>query len=234
MTKKPQTFHVALIPDGNRRWAKSRGRLAHQGHIEGAKISGKIFTEALEQGVTHLTFWGCSTANLMKRSKTEVAFLHKVFEQYFTNLLERSELDEHRVRVRALGQWRDVFPDSTRAAVERVLTKTAKYDGAHLTFLLAYSGTDEMRDAIRKLREVGGTEAPTEEEVKAALWTRDLPPVDLVVRTGGEPHWSQGFMMWDVAEAQLHFTETLWPAFRPEELKSILERHTKTERRRGA
>ena len=234
MAKKNNPLHVALIPDGNRRWAKARGRLPHQGHIEGAKISGKIFTAALDSGVTHLTFWGSSVANLTKRSKTEVAFLYKVFEQYFTNLLERSELEEHQVRVRALGRWREFFPDGPRAAVERVITKTAKHDGACLTFLLGYSGTDEMRDAIRKLREEAGEGTPSDEEVKAALWTRDLPPVDLVIRTGGEPHWSQGFMMWDVAEAQLHFTETLWPAFRPEELKSILERYTKTERRRGA
>lgn len=228
---KIQPFHIALIPDGNRRWARSHGKLAHQGHMEGAKIAGKLFTTALDLGATHLTIWGCSVANLEGRSKTEIAFLYKVFGQYFTNLLERSELKEYNVRVRALGRWRDYFSDSARAAVERVLTATAGNAERHLTFLLGYSGTDEMLDAWHKLSDL--EEAPNAQDMKAALWTKDLPPVDLVVRTGGEPHLSQGFMMWDVAEARLVFTETLWPAFTPEELKGIIERYKKTERRHG-
>lgn len=225
-------FHIALIPDGNRRWARENGKLPHEGHLAGAKISGDIFAEALDLGATHVTFWGASVSNLENRSKGEIQVLYTVFEQYFRKLLDRPELSKYNVRVRVLGRWREYFPEGVQKSVEAVLERTKGNTENHLTFLLAYSGKDEMLAAVTSLRR-GSTDV-LEEELKAALWTRDLPPVDLVIRTGGEPHWSQGFMMWDVAEAQLHFTQTLWPAFTREELRAIVENYRKIERRKGA
>jgi undecaprenyl diphosphate synthase len=101
---------------------------------------------------------------------------------------------------------------------------------------MAYSGIDEMMEAIKSIANIklkNPNLEITNDLIKANLWTRDLPAVDFVIRTGGEPHWSQGMMMWDVAEAQLYFTETLWPDFSSEEFRKALDHYGKTERRFG-
>ena len=224
--------HVAIIPDGNRRWARARGKRPAEGHIAGAKAASAILEAALEEEIPYVTLWGASVANLTKRSKAERVVLYRVFREYFRRLAVRPEIDRYGVRVRAIGRWEEFFPPAAADAVRRVVAQTAANTGRHLTFLLGYSGIDEMLSAIATLR-AQGSGPPTADELKAALWTRDLPPVDLVIRTGGEPHWSQGFLMWDVAEAQLAFTETLWPAFTPEEFREILETFRTRERRFG-
>jgi len=102
---------------------------------------------------------------------------------------------------------------------------------------MAYSGIDEMTSAVKQIanRKAQGKNLKIDEKlIKENLWTKDLPPVDLVIRTGGEPHWSMGMMMWDVANAQLYFTETLLPDFSVEEFKKAIEQYSKTERRMGA
>ena len=101
---------------------------------------------------------------------------------------------------------------------------------------MAYSGVDEMTAAIQKIAQLKIKDSKfeiDEKTVKENLWTKDLPPVDLVIRTGGEPHWSAGLMMWDVAEAQLYFTKTLWPDFSENEFKKTIEKYSEIERRMG-
>jgi len=228
-----QMRHVALIPDGNRRWARAHGKTPMEGHEAGAKTSEAVIAAAFDEGIPFVTIWGCSVGNLANRPPVEAAFLKRMFATYFRRLLQHPDIKKRDMRVRVLGRWREYFANDAITAIDEAVTETADHTKNHLTFLLAYSGLDELRAAIGKMREQGSG-MPTEEEVKGALWTSDLPPVDLVIRTGGEPHFSQGFMMWDVAEAQLHFTETLWPDFSPEELRAILAEKHSTERRFGA
>jgi undecaprenyl diphosphate synthase len=223
--------HVAIIPDGNRRWARARNLPTFIGHKEGAKTAKKIFEKAVELKIPFFTFWGTSLDNVRKREKEEVAFLFELFESYFRELLDDPKIYENRIRVRALGRWRELFPDNLARTIEEVLKKTKNYDRLNLTVLLAYSGQDEMIDAIEKLKMKN--EEITNEAIKSALWTAELPAVDLVIRTGGEPHWSQGFMMWDTADAALHFTETLWPDFAPEDFEKIVRAKEAVERRFG-
>jgi len=135
-----------------------------------------------------------------------------------------------------LGRWEELLSKRAREAVANAVASTAHYNKKNLTFLLAYTGIDEMVNtvsAICRKRESNAELEITPDVIKNNLWTRELPPVDLVIRTGGEPHWSAGFMMFDVAEARLYFTETLWPDFSAEEFEQAVGNYNQTERRFG-
>lgn len=229
--------HIAIIPDGNRRWAKAHGKPAVAGHTEGAKTMQRIIESVFQADIPYLTVWGSSVSNLTKRSAIEVAALNKIFEIYFLKLAQSSKIHKNQVRVRALGRWKELLKPNAVRAIEKAIASTREYAALNLTFLLGYSGIEEMLDAIARVTNKGTGNSGSlvgEEVLKANLWTHDLPAVDLVIRTGGEPHWSGGFMMWDVAEAQLAFTETLWPAFAEKELLQILDDYKRRERRLGA
>lgn len=240
--------HIVLIPDGNRRWAKERGLPPFLGHRKGAKTTEKILKAALDLKIPCFTFWGCSVDNLTKRSKPEVSFLLKIFEEYFKKLIKRKEVHKNQIKVNVLGRWDKIFPEKIQKPIREIVERTKNYKNHQLTFLMAYSGIDEMTAAISKIAELkvtvakqvpGGSSSKLkvdEKLIKDNLWTKDLPPVDLVIRTGSasEPHWSSGLMMWDVADAQLYFTDTLYPDFSVEEFKKAIEKYSKTERRMGA
>ncbi len=229
--------HIVLIPDGNRRWARKRGLPPFFGHRQGVKASEKIFKAALDMGIPCLTFWGTSLDNVTKRSPQEVNFLFKIFEVWFKKLTKTKEVHQNSVKINILGQWEKLFPEKTKKPMREAIEKTKNYKNHQLTFLMAYSGIDEMTAAIKKIAElrIKNSELRINEKlIKKNLWTKDLPAVDLVIRTGGEPHWSMGMMMWDVADAQLYFTETLLPDFSVEEFKKAIDRYSKTERRMGA
>ncbi len=228
--------HIVIVPDGNRRWAEERGKSAASGHREGAKVAENILRAAFDLKIPYVTFWGSSVANVTERTPLEVQGLFEVFRQYFERLLRTKAIHEHRARVSVVGRWEELFPERLKKPIRALIDSTKDYTAYRLTFLMAYSGVEEMTDAVRRIAASARKKTNlkvTEGLIKDSLWTRDLPPVDLVIRTGGEPHWSAGLMMWDVAEARLHFTKTFWPAFSPAEFKAIIGRYAKTERRFG-
>ena len=225
--------HVVIVPDGNRRWARKRGRPPFFGHQEGAKRTEEIIRAAFNEGITHLTFWGSSVANLTARPQEEVSTLFSLYEEYFTKLASEEEVRKNKARVRFIGRWSDLTPPKVQKAINLAIEKTQEYTERHLTFLIGYDGREEMVSAVNSIArshtgEIAG------KTIKEHLWTRDLPHVDFVIRTGGEPHWSAGLMMWDVAEAQLYFTNTLYPDFDKDELHKALADYTERERRYGA
>jgi len=229
--------HIVLIPDGNRRWAKKRGVPPFLGHREGAKTTEKILKAVLELKIPCFTFWGSSLDNITKRGPQEVNFLFNIFERYFKKLAKSKDIHKNFVKINVLGRWNKLFPERVKKPIRQAIEKTKNYRNYQLTFLLAYSGIDEMTDTINriiKLKNRNRRLKIDENLIKKNLWTKDLPPVDLVIRTGGEPHWSSGMMMWDVANAQLYFTDTLLPNFSVEEFKKAIEQYSKTERRMGA
>lgn len=228
--------HIAIIPDGNRRWAKERGLPAYEGHRKGAHAMEKTLKSAFDLGVQSVTLWGTSVSNITKRTGEEVKFLFDIFAEYFAKLAKNAELKGNGVRVRILGRWEELFPDATKKPMREAMERTQEHTKRNLTFLMAYDGREEMLAAVKNIADEkrGGSEREiTGKILKESLWTRDLPPVDLVIRTGGEPHWSAGFMMWDIAEARLYFTETLWPDFSEEELKRVVAHFARTARRFG-
>jgi undecaprenyl diphosphate synthase len=229
-------MHIAILPDGNRRWAKERNLPEFIGHKTGADTVEKIVKTVFGTGIDYLTIWGTSIANMTKRTKEEVDFLFSIFENSFKNLAGLAEIKNARVKVRMIGEWRKFFPESLCETCDNLIEATKENDGPSLSFMLSYSGTNEMLEAIKKLAERKVKDPDfeiTRESLKSCLMTAELPPVDLVIRTGGEPHLSDGFMMWDTSDAQLYFTETLWPDFTAEEFKLALDKFKKTERRMG-
>lgn len=229
--------HILIIPDGNRRWARKRGKLPYMGHMEGAKTVEKILKGVLELDVSVLTIWGASVSNIKKRSAIEVAFLMKIFKEYFKKLSKNTDVEKHGIKIKVIGKWEKDFPVTVKQAINSCIKATERNTKRTLVFLLDYSGTDEMEDAIKRIareKEKNPALKIDGDCIKRNLWTADLPPVDLVIRTGGEPHLSTGVMMWDIAEARLHFTETLWPDFTIEELKKAIDEFTGVLKRAGA
>jgi undecaprenyl diphosphate synthase len=226
--------HIAFIPDGNRRWAKQRGLDPWEGHYKGAENIESLVRRAQEYGGTHMTFWGSSEKNLHRRPMQEKKALLDVYETYFHKLIESDVVHRDKIRINVIGKWREQLPSTLTALLEEGIEKTKDYDGPTLTFMLAYNGTTEMLEAIKSIHKAGyAQDEITQECVKENLWTHDLPPVDLLIRTGGEPHLSVGFMMWDIADAQLFFSDKYFPDFSADDLSAAIEEYSRRERRHG-
>lgn len=231
--------HIAIIPDGNRRWAKAHRLNPWDGHAEGAKRFWDVSEAANELGVKYLTAWAGSYDNLKKRSKIEVNFLLRLLRSELANPEVVERLIKNKTRLRVIGEWKEFVDPKTAFIVEGLEKDTAHFTKNHLTLLFGYDGQREMLAAVSKL--VGGQNKEdnklkkiTEANLRASLWTADLPDVDFVIRTGGEPHWSSGFMMWHTANSQFHFTEQLWPDFKKQELKkAVAQEYDRRERRLG-
>ena len=241
MSKKLENIpkHVAIIPDGNRRWARKKGFKPWIGHREGVNHFEKVLNKALELKIPYLTFWGGSWDNLTKRAKIEVNFLFKVYTEQFKRIINDKRIHQNKVKVNVFGRWREILPKETQRAIEEAIEATKNYNKYFFTFLLAYNGTDEMMDCIQKIARLNNpnkTIKVNQNLIKENLWTKDLPQVDLVIRTGcgGDPHLSAGFMMWDTAYSQLYFTDTLFPDFSSKEFEKIVKDYSKREKRLGS
>jgi undecaprenyl diphosphate synthase len=229
--------HIAIIPDGNRRWAKKRGIAGQDGHGIGAETTRKIFDKAMELKIPYVTFWAASYDNLIRRSREEVNFLIELINEEFKGLLKDAKIRENKVRIRILGRFREIMPGRTLRIIEKLMAETKKHNLLSFTFLLAYNGTDEMLEAVKKIARAAKESAVkiTSDVIQSFLWTKELPPVDLVIRTGCEsdPHNSAGFMMWHTAHSQYYFTKTLYPDFTTEEFEIAVSDFLKKERRFG-
>jgi len=230
----PIPDHVAVIMDGNRRWAEKRSLEPNRGHEEGEDSVEEVLEKALDMGVKYVTFWALSLDNVEKRSKEEVEELMDLFKKNFEKIREDERIHENKVRINVLGRWKETLPDKVVGSIEKAVEATKDYSDYHLNLLIAYSGKDEMLRAIRNIVEDrdNGSEV-TPDLIKENLFTSDFPEVDLMIRTGGEPHNSTGFMMWDIADSQYYFTEKLWPDFGAEDFERAVENYRKRERRFG-
>ncbi len=225
--------HIAIIPDGNRRWAKQNKILAWKGHEKGSERFREIADDLFHRGVRHVTFWAASEDNLTKRSKPEVKFLVSLLKDWLKKELRSGELAKNEVKFRFIGRWKKIIPNKNlEALVKKLEEKTSASKKYNLTILFGYDGQREMLEAIKEIKKSKKTEV-NGNILEKYLWTGELPPVDLVIRTGGEPHWSAGFMMWHTANSQFYFTETLWPDFRKKELEKALSDFSGTDRRFG-
>jgi undecaprenyl diphosphate synthase len=224
--------HIAIIPDGNRRWATANGLNAWQGHQEGAKRFEEVAEAAFEAGVKHVTFWGASIDNLKKRSPLEVSVLFKLLVKLLEKEIKFKRLLKNKVQFKLLGKYKEFSPDTTLYQLAKTVEEAGKDFQEHIvTILFGYDGKTEMLEAIEKIK---AEQLPVDEaSVQKNLLTKDLPAVDLVIRTGGEPHWSAGFLMWQTQNSQFYFTEKLWPDFTPKELNLALADYASRERRLG-
>ena len=227
-------IHIAVIPDGNRRWARAKGLLPWLGHEQGAKTLNQITKDIFATGVKYFTFWASSEDNIKKRDPKEVAFYFKLVKRAFNDFEKSDYAENNQIKIDFLGSWEQMFPQDVKEVLYRIKEKTKNYGERYMTFLLAYDGRAEMLTALEKISKNNPVTEVTPEILKNNLLTKNLPPVDLVIRTGGEPHWSAGFMMWDVADSQLYFTQTPWPDFNKQELEIALSNYSSTQRRLGA
>lgn len=215
--------HLAVIPDGNRRWARSQGKSVRAGHGAGIANVGTIADAAFQAGVEVFSFWWGSPANLTKRSAEEVEGITGVLNEWLSTQGARM-LARWDARFDVYGRWEELCP-LIRPGVEAC--RAASGSGPRrLVLLMAYDGREELAAAA-------ASGARTVEGLGQAMWTASLPPVDLLIRTAGEPHLSAGFLLWHLSDAQLAFEEPPWPAFGPAELRAVLDRYAATERRFG-
>ena len=228
--------HIAVIPDGNRRWAKKHKLDAWMGHKSGTENLEKLGDIMVELKIPHLSFWASSKDNLKKRSAQEVKFLLDLFKKKFLKLSKSEKIHRNKMKINIFGSWREQFPRDVKQSLEQAIESTKNYNDYFLNFFIAYSGTGEALETVKCIakRARGDLDLKIDKNLlKKCLLTCDLPPVDLLIRTGGEPHNSDGFMMWDTANAQLHFSEKLWPDFNEQDFKEAIKDYTGRGRRFG-
>ncbi|WP_110929444.1 isoprenyl transferase [Bacillus massiliglaciei] len=224
--------HVAIIMDGNGRWAKKRSLPRIAGHHEGMKVVKKITKFASKLGVSSLTLYAFSTEN-WKRPKSEVEFLMKLPEEFLGTFLP--ELIEENVRVEMIGE-KETLPAHTKRAIDRAMEETKGNTGLVLNFALNYGSRAEILKAVQHvLEDVESGILPkelTEEIFSKYLMTSTMPDPDLLIRTSGEIRLSN-FMLWQSAYSELWFTDVLWPDFKEEHFLEALEVYQKRVRRYG-
>jgi undecaprenyl diphosphate synthase len=221
--------HVAIIMDGNRRWARARGLTEMEGHAAGVEGIREIIRHAVRRGIEVLSLYAFSREN-WARSDEEVSGLFMLLEQVIRN--ETAELKSQGARVRLLGRMEELPPE-TRASIQDALDATVGGERLQLNIAFNYSGRTELVDAARKVVEMGLRPDEIDEDVMAAaMYTAGLPDPDMVIRTGGDERLSN-FLIWQSAYAEIVFTPTLWPDFGPAELDAAVVEFASRQRRFG-
>lgn len=238
MNKENFPKHIAIVPDGNRRWAKKKGLNPWQGHLEGAGRTEELIQISFDLKIKCLSIWGGSLNNLTKRSEKEVKVLFKIYEKYFKKLIKKKEIHQNKVKVNIIGRWSEILPKKSVETIKELIKVTKDYDQYFLNFLIGYNGTDEMLTAIRDIAKKARKDKNlkiTEKTLENNLWSGHLPPVDFLIRTGskGDPHNSVGFMMWYCANSQLYFTDTTYPDFGKKEFNKAINDFVRRQRRFG-
>jgi len=236
MSETTKTFHLAIIPDGNRRWAKQQGLKGYKSlYDRGVDGLVNVTESAFESGVTHLSLWGSSHANLTDRSSDFFINIDKAFRKHVYKFADHPAIEKYDVHINIIGEWRESLTPETIAAFEDCMAKTAHRTSRELTLLIDYSGDRERNAAVRQLLAEQPVSEPVEHMLRVRSWTGHLPDLDLIVRTGSwtDPHNSAGFMNLLADETQYSFPEKLWPDFTGKDLADITDDFHARERRHG-
>lgn len=221
--------HIAIVMDGNGRWAQSRGLPRLAGHRAGTENLRRIIEACVEFGVKVLTIYAFSTEN-WSRPQDEVSGLMAIFDEVFNR--ELAELDRQGAQLRHIGRL-DGIKKSLQDKVRRGIEKTKNNDRLILNVAFNYGGRDEIVHAIKAMLEEGVDPADVDEQlVSRYLYTKDIPDPDLIIRTSGEHRFSN-FLIWQAAYAEWVFPETFWPDFGREELLAAIQEYGRRERRYG-
>ena len=225
--------HVAIIMDGNGRWAKKRNMPRVKGHYEGMQTVKKITKYASKLGIQYLTLYAFSTEN-WARPKEEVSYLMDLPEKMFTSFMP--ELMENNVKVEVIGVV-EKLPENTRKAVEDAVEQTKNNTGLKLIFALNYGSKDEIVTAVKRIAQGAANNEYKVEEIDEQLisdnlFTKSTPDPDLLIRTSGEQRISN-FLLWQIAYSEFIFTKVAWPDFVEEELYKALLEYQSRDRRFG-
>ena len=227
--------HLGIIMDGNRRWAKANGRLAHQGHDRGADVFVDTCDWCIQDSIEHLTVYAFSTEN-WKRSQLEVSHIFGLLERFFVAKIDLCL--EKDIRIRVIGD-RNRFDKKTLSVVEKAEAQTAHCDTLQVQIALSYGGRNEITRAVQKIAadvaSGGITPADISEDlISSYLDTRGIPDVDLVIRTGGaENRRLSNFLPWQTVYAELYFSELLWPDFSRNEFEKAVAYYDAIKRKTG-
>ena len=229
--------HIAIIMDGNRRWAMKRGLEPWLGHRFGAEKLEEVVKWCLELGIKVVTFFALSTENL-RRDRRELEELFKLFKEKIEEQLNGDLLHKNRIRVKVIGK-KELLPSDLRDLLERLEEATKSYDNLFVNLAIAYGGRAEITDAARRLAEdvVSGKiriDDINEETISRYLYTADLPiqEPDMIIRTSGEERISN-FLLWQSAYSELVFLDVYWPEFRKIDLMRAIRTYQKRQRRFG-
>ena len=225
--------HVAIVMDGNGRWAKKRGLPRLRGHNAGMMALKEIVKRSSVLGISHLTVYAFSTEN-WKRPEEEVFGIFKLLVLYVQK--EIRELNDNNVRVNIWGDW-SLLPSDAQHAVRKAMETTKNNDGLHFNIALNYGGRAEILRAVHALcKEIQegrlSPEAIDETSLSARMYSENTPDPDLIIRTGGEYRLSN-FLIWQAAYSELVVTEVLWPDFSPDEFEKALHVYQSRNRRFG-
>jgi undecaprenyl diphosphate synthase len=225
--------HVAVIMDGNGRWAKERGLPRIEGHRQGVESVRDVVRTAGQIGIEYLTLYAFSAEN-WSRPRHEVAALMRLLEKYLRD--EIGELNENNVRLGAIGCLKDL-PDRVQKQLQKTKQATAQNDGLNLILALSYGSRREITDAAREIARLvkeGSVNVPdiSETLISNHLYTRDFPDPDLLIRTSGEMRISN-FLLWQISYAELVVAPALWPDFRKEQFLQAIREYGKRDRRFG-
>jgi len=231
---KKLPIHVAVIMDGNGRWAHARGLPRTEGHMQGAESARAISKCCVEFGIPYLTLYAFSTEN-WRRPQEEVDFLMVQLARFLVE--QRDEMLENSIRLQAIGRIREL-PEAVQRELQGTMEATRNGSALTLTLALNYGARSEIIDACKELVALAqaGVLAPgqiDEDRVSGCLYTRDIPDPDLLIRTGGERRVSN-FLLWQISYAELCLTDVLWPDFRREAFLETLRDYAKRERRFGS
>ncbi len=226
--QRPLPRHVALIMDGNGRWAEARGLPRVAGHREGSESVRAVTREARRVGLQALTLYAFSMQN-WARPALEVEALMRLLAEYLES--ERRELMENQIRLHAVGEL-ERLPRYVRDRLDAAMAESHEQKGMVLTLALSYGGREEIVQAARRAARERGPDGVDAASLEAALWTEGLPELDLLVRTSGERRISN-FLLWQAAYAELYFSDALWPDFRELELLKAIDDYQGRERRFG-
>ncbi|MBP8685732.1 MAG: di-trans,poly-cis-decaprenylcistransferase [Methanomassiliicoccales archaeon] len=227
--------HVAIIMDGNRRFAQEIGLAVHEGHVKGKDKLEEVMEWCQEMGIRVLTVFAFSTENL-QRDEGEVQCLMDLFEESFLRLAEDERIHENRIRVTVLGQ-RELLPERVIRAIEVAEGRTRDYDQYFYNIAIAYGSRQEMIMAIKRIAaKVKEGELAVddidEKVVSSFLYTADFKDPDLVLRTSGEERVSN-FLLWQLAYSELYFTDVYWPGFRKVDFLRAIRTYQARQRRFG-
>ena len=221
--------HVAIIMDGNGRWAKARGGIRLLGHEAGAETVRRVIRSSKRHGIKYLTLYAFSVEN-WKRPVDEVGGLMKLLVRFLKS--NEHEFHENKIRLRVQGRRNDL-PQNVNDALAKVEAATAGYDTAHLILALSYGGRAEIADALGKIVKAGiPPEQITENLIAQNLYLPDIPDPDLIIRTSGEIRLSN-FLLWQCAYSEFYFTETLWPDFSEADFDKAIGEYETRHRRYG-
>lgn len=226
--------HLAIIMDGNGRWAKSRGKPRTFGHIKGARVAKKIITSCADKGIKHLTLYTFSAENWL-RPQSEVSFLMLLLRRYLQK--ETENLVRKNIRFDVIGEI-SKLPQDIIKAIEYTQERTKACTGLYVTFAISYGSRQEITEAIRQIAydvKSGalGPDEISEDNIGRYLQTYPTPDPDMIIRTSGEQRLSN-FLLWQAAYSEFYFSDTLWPDFTVGDLDLAIAHYLKRERRFGA